>query len=168
MGSCNKVAGAKHQRPPQKTKPTFWWGLAEAVGFEPTVLNRVQLISSQSRYDHFDTLPYVDDMFFFRHALSFRYGTVPLCPTAMFSCASLKAILSSFGYKQFTGLFARRVATTSIRFHFYFNFILFGTDNSSDTGLSRYVRLRCFRALCWKPPCPALATNNSQDCLLCG
>ena len=56
--------------------------------------------------------------------------------------------------------------TTSIRFHFYFNFILFDTCYSSDTGLSRYVRLRCFRALCRKPPCPALATNNSQDCLL--
>ena len=31
--------------------------MAEAVGFEPTVPVRVQLISSQSRYDHFDTLP---------------------------------------------------------------------------------------------------------------
>ena len=38
--------------------PTFRWGLAEAVGFEPTVPNRAQLISSQSRYDHFDTLPF--------------------------------------------------------------------------------------------------------------
>ena len=33
--------------------------LAEAVGFEPTEPVRVQLISSQSRYDHFDTLPYL-------------------------------------------------------------------------------------------------------------
>ena len=33
--------------------------LAEAVGFEPTEPARVQLISSQSRYDHFDTLPYL-------------------------------------------------------------------------------------------------------------
>ena len=40
-----------------KKNPTFRWGLAEAVGFEPTVPKRAQLISSQSRYDHFDTLP---------------------------------------------------------------------------------------------------------------
>ena len=33
--------------------------LAEAVGFEPTEPVRVQLISNQSRYDHFDTLPYL-------------------------------------------------------------------------------------------------------------
>ena len=32
--------------------------LAEAVGFEPTSLLRGYLISSQGRYDHFDTLPY--------------------------------------------------------------------------------------------------------------
>ena len=33
--------------------------LAETVGFEPTVPVKVQLISSQSRYDHFDTSPYM-------------------------------------------------------------------------------------------------------------
>ncbi len=32
--------------------------MAEAVGFEPTVPLPVHLISSQGRYDHFDTLPY--------------------------------------------------------------------------------------------------------------
>ena len=31
--------------------------MAETVGFEPTVPKKVQLISSQSRYDHFDTSP---------------------------------------------------------------------------------------------------------------
>ena len=31
--------------------------MAEAVGFEPTSLLRDYLISSQGRYDHFDTLP---------------------------------------------------------------------------------------------------------------
>ena len=33
--------------------------MAETVGFEPTVPVKVQLISSQSRYDHFDTSPYM-------------------------------------------------------------------------------------------------------------
>ena len=33
--------------------------MAEAVGFEPTSLLRDYLISSQGRYDHFDTLPYI-------------------------------------------------------------------------------------------------------------
>ena len=32
--------------------------LAETVGFEPTSLLRGYLISSQGRYDHFDTSPY--------------------------------------------------------------------------------------------------------------
>ena len=32
--------------------------VAEAVGFEPTVPLRVHLISSQGRYNHFDTCPY--------------------------------------------------------------------------------------------------------------
>lgn len=32
--------------------------MAEWVGFEPTELMKAQLISSQSRYDHFDTTPY--------------------------------------------------------------------------------------------------------------
>ena len=41
----------------QKRHP-FRVPLAEAVGFEPTVPKRAQLISSQSRYDHFDTLPF--------------------------------------------------------------------------------------------------------------
>ena len=31
--------------------------MAEAVGFEPTSPLRDYLISSQGRYDHFDTLP---------------------------------------------------------------------------------------------------------------
>ena len=33
--------------------------MAQAVGFEPTELFRVQLISSQSRYDRFDTPAYI-------------------------------------------------------------------------------------------------------------
>ena len=33
--------------------------LAERVGFEPTVPLPVHLISSQGRYNHFDTAPYV-------------------------------------------------------------------------------------------------------------
>ena len=33
--------------------------LAEAVGFEPTSPAKDYLISSQARYDHFDTLPYL-------------------------------------------------------------------------------------------------------------
>ncbi len=32
--------------------------LADRVGFEPTSLLRDYLISSQGRYDHFDTCPY--------------------------------------------------------------------------------------------------------------
>ena len=32
--------------------------MAEMVGFEPTEPVKVQLISSQHRYDHFDTSPY--------------------------------------------------------------------------------------------------------------
>ena len=37
--------------------------MAETVGFEPTVPVKVQLISSQSRYDHFDTSPYSRSLF---------------------------------------------------------------------------------------------------------
>ena len=33
--------------------------MAERVGFEPTVPLPVHLISSQGRYNHFDTAPYV-------------------------------------------------------------------------------------------------------------
>ena len=33
--------------------------LAEMVGFEPTERFTVQTISSRSRYDHFDTSPYL-------------------------------------------------------------------------------------------------------------
>ena len=32
--------------------------MADRVGFEPTSLFRDYLISSQGRYDHFDTCPY--------------------------------------------------------------------------------------------------------------
>ena len=32
--------------------------MADRVGFEPTSLLRDYLISSQGRYDHFDTCPY--------------------------------------------------------------------------------------------------------------
>ena len=32
--------------------------LAQRVGFEPTVPSRVHLISSQGRYNHFDTAAY--------------------------------------------------------------------------------------------------------------
>ena len=32
--------------------------MADRVGFEPTVPLRVHLISSQGRYNHFDTCPY--------------------------------------------------------------------------------------------------------------
>ena len=35
--------------------------MAEKVGFEPTSLLRDYLISSQGRYDHFDTCPYMFD-----------------------------------------------------------------------------------------------------------
>ena len=54
--------------------PTFRWGLAEAVGFEPTVPKRAQLISSQSRYDHFDTLP------FFCYILTRTFFPLRDCP----------------------------------------------------------------------------------------
>ena len=33
--------------------------MADRVGFEPTVPLRVHLISSQGRYDRFDTCPYI-------------------------------------------------------------------------------------------------------------
>ena len=33
--------------------------MADRVGFEPTSLLRDYLISSQGRYDHFDTCPYI-------------------------------------------------------------------------------------------------------------
>ena len=36
--------------------------MAERVGFEPTVPLPVHLISSQGRYNHFDTAPYFFDM----------------------------------------------------------------------------------------------------------
>ena len=56
-----------------KINPTLRWGLAEAVGFEPTVPKRAQLISSQSRYDHFDTLPLFIIIFFLtRNVFLFR------------------------------------------------------------------------------------------------
>ena len=44
---------------PEKS-PSGWMGffLAERVGFEPTVPLPVHLISSQGRYNHFDTTPY--------------------------------------------------------------------------------------------------------------
>ena len=38
---------------------TFNKNLAEWVGFEPTVPLPVHLISSQGRYNHFDTTPYL-------------------------------------------------------------------------------------------------------------
>ena len=34
--------------------------MAERVGFEPTVPLPVHLISSQGRYNHFDTAPYIN------------------------------------------------------------------------------------------------------------
>lgn len=38
--------------------------MAEGVGFEPTGrLNTGQTISSRSRYDHFDTSPYLGESF---------------------------------------------------------------------------------------------------------
>ena len=45
---------------PEKS-PSGWMGffLAERVGFEPTAPLPVHLISSQGRYNHFDTAPYV-------------------------------------------------------------------------------------------------------------
>ena len=43
----------------QKAAPHKVLPLAQAVGFEPTELFRVQLISSQSRYDRFDTPAYI-------------------------------------------------------------------------------------------------------------
>ena len=36
--------------------------VAERVGFEPTVPLPVHLISSQGRYNHFDTAPYCSDI----------------------------------------------------------------------------------------------------------
>ncbi len=36
--------------------------LAETVGFEPTCLSLDKTISSRSRYDHFDTSPYIKQL----------------------------------------------------------------------------------------------------------
>ena len=36
--------------------------MAEAEGFEPSNRLLGYLISSQARYDHFDTLPYIDNI----------------------------------------------------------------------------------------------------------
>ena len=43
----------------QPEKPTAGVIVADRVGFEPTSRLRDYLISSQSRYDHFDTAPYL-------------------------------------------------------------------------------------------------------------
>ena len=46
---------ADNNKTPKAT--AFGVRMAEAVGFEPTSPLRDYLISSQGRYDHFDTLP---------------------------------------------------------------------------------------------------------------
>ena len=43
----------------QPEKPTAGVIVADRVGFEPTSRLRDYLISSQGRYDHFDTYPYM-------------------------------------------------------------------------------------------------------------
>ena len=57
---CERDLGKMHAYSLDKKIPVLMNGnfLAEAVGFEPTSLLRGYLISSQGRYDHFDTLPY--------------------------------------------------------------------------------------------------------------
>ena len=47
--------------------------MADRVGFEPTVPLRVHLISSQGRYNHFDTCPYLLRLF---EPLRY-YATIP-------------------------------------------------------------------------------------------
>ena len=58
-----KDAGERACRKPafciEKSPETVFQGiLADRVGFEPTVPLLVHLISSQGRYNHFDTCPY--------------------------------------------------------------------------------------------------------------
>ena len=55
------VFAAGTGRDVHEKSPSGWMGffLAERVGFEPTVPLPVHLISSQGRYNHFDTAPYV-------------------------------------------------------------------------------------------------------------
>ena len=51
----------KHRKPDTHgIKLAVLFSLAEAVGFEPTSPLLDYLISSQGRYDHFDTLPWAD------------------------------------------------------------------------------------------------------------
>ena len=46
-----------HAKKPKERENAFFRFLAERVGFEPTVPLLVHLISSQGRYNHFDTAP---------------------------------------------------------------------------------------------------------------
>ena len=50
-----------HAKKPKERENAFFRFLAERVGFEPTVPLLVHLISSQGRYNHFDTAPYSVD-----------------------------------------------------------------------------------------------------------
>ena len=52
--------------------------MAEWVGFEPTVPLPVHLISSQGRYNHFDTTP--DALIFYRILCGLSIVNSTLCP----------------------------------------------------------------------------------------
>ena len=47
-----------HRKSPPKFYQNYGGLMADRVGFEPTSRLRDYLISSQGRYDHFDTCPY--------------------------------------------------------------------------------------------------------------
>lgn len=53
LGLCSELK-KKRQQPESRL---LAWFLAQRVGFEPTVPLPVHLISSQGRYNHFDTTP---------------------------------------------------------------------------------------------------------------
>ncbi len=54
LGLCSELK-KKRQQPESRL---LAWFLAQRVGFEPTVPLPVHLISSQGRYNHFDTAAY--------------------------------------------------------------------------------------------------------------
>lgn len=53
----NMIAVSKQKR--KASKSASLYALAEKVGFEPTCRLRDNLISSQGRYNHFDTSPHI-------------------------------------------------------------------------------------------------------------
>ena len=50
--------------------------MAQRVGFEPTVLLPVHLISSQGRYNHFDTAAYLILLCYYKRCASKNQGRI--------------------------------------------------------------------------------------------